>query len=107
MPRPISGKRFAPKIRMMIKRMMMSSGRPRRPIMALPFRYEGRRDSTTLLRASAGLRASRFGEPGAWALWALLLGCGPLSAQFSSGVNLVEVYAAVTDQAGNPVSGLK
>lgn len=30
-----------------------------------------------------------------------------VSAQFSSGVNLVEVYAAVTDQAGNPVTGLK
>jgi Ca-activated chloride channel family protein len=29
-----------------------------------------------------------------------------VSAQFSSGVNLVEVYAAVTDQAGNPVMGL-
>ena len=29
-----------------------------------------------------------------------------VSAQFSSGVNLVEVYAAVTDQAGNPVTGL-
>lgn len=29
-----------------------------------------------------------------------------LSAQFSSGVNLVEVYAAVTDEAGNPVRGL-
>ena len=29
-----------------------------------------------------------------------------VSAQFSSGVNLVEVYAAVTDQTGNPVTGL-
>jgi Ca-activated chloride channel homolog len=29
-----------------------------------------------------------------------------VSGQFSSGVNLVEVYAAVTDQAGNPVTGL-
>jgi Ca-activated chloride channel family protein len=29
-----------------------------------------------------------------------------VSAQFTSGVNLVEVYAAVTDQAGNPVPGL-
>lgn len=40
-------------------------------------------------------------------LIAILLGCGGvLSAQFSSGVNLVEVYAAVTDEAGNPVMGL-
>ena len=32
---------------------------------------------------------------------------GLVSAQFSSGVNLVEVYAAVTDSAGTPVTGLK
>jgi Ca-activated chloride channel homolog len=56
--------------------------------MALPFRYEKRADCTTLLAL----------------LWVL---AGTLaSAQFSSGVNLVEVYAAVTDQAGNPVTGL-
>jgi Ca-activated chloride channel homolog len=82
----------------MINRMMMSSGSPRRPIMMLPFRYEDRRDSTTLLRAS------RFG--GASLLMAALLAVPLLSAQFTSGVNLVEVYAAVTDQAGNPVTGL-
>lgn len=28
------------------------------------------------------------------------------AGQFTSGVNVVEVYAAVTDQAGNPVTGL-
>jgi Ca-activated chloride channel family protein len=38
---------------------------------------------------------------------ALLAGDRGISAQFSSGVNLVEVYAAVTDQSGNPVSGLR
>ncbi|HEX9366110.1 MAG TPA: VWA domain-containing protein [Vicinamibacterales bacterium] len=59
------------------------------------------RDSTTLLRAP------RFGEAGKRGLIAVLLGCGgAVSAQFSSGVNLVEVYAAVTDRAGNPVQGL-
>jgi Ca-activated chloride channel family protein len=37
----------------------------------------------------------------------LLLGWQLLAvAQFASGVNLVEVYAAVVDQAGNPVAGL-
>ena len=41
------------------------------------------------------------------AIVAVLLGWGGiLQAQFSSGVSLVEVYAAVTDQAGNPVTGL-
>ena len=42
---------------------------------------------------------------------ALLFLAGPekarLSAQFSSGVNIVEVYAAATDAAGNPVTGLR
>jgi Ca-activated chloride channel family protein len=59
--------------------------------MVLPFRkYEERPDSTTLVLLSA-----------------VLLGwVSVLSAQFSSGVNLVEIYAAVTDEAGNPVTGL-
>ena len=37
---------------------------------------------------------------------AVALAAPPVGAQFTSGVNLVEVYAAVTDQAGNPVTGL-
>jgi Ca-activated chloride channel family protein len=37
----------------------------------------------------------------------VLLGpAGPLSAQFSSGVSVVEVYASVTDERGEPVTGL-
>jgi Ca-activated chloride channel family protein len=31
----------------------------------------------------------------------------PASSQFTSGVNVVEVYAAVTDQDGQPVTGLR
>ena len=55
-----------------------------------PFADKGRRNSTTFALAAA-----------------LLLGWGTLSAaQFASGVNLVEVYAAVVDSAGNPVTGL-
>jgi len=57
----------------------------------------------------AGLfRASRFGTAGPLGLVLLTaaLASSLVSAQFSSGVNLVEVYAAVTDQAGNPVAGL-
>jgi Ca-activated chloride channel family protein len=95
--------------------------------MALPFDYEERGDSTTLLRppgygGRALLRASRVGGAGPWrpsresgaGPWgaltlglAILAGDPGISAQFSSGVNLVEVYAAVTDQAGNPVAGLR
>src|SRR5205085_5587158 len=55
--------------------------------MALPFKYEERRNSIILLLVA-------------------VLTAPVLSAQFSSGVNLVEVYAAVTDRAGNPVTGL-
>jgi Ca-activated chloride channel homolog len=43
-----------------------------------------------------------------WGLAALLLCCAAAApgAQFSSGVNLVEVYASVTDAAGEPIKGL-
>jgi Ca-activated chloride channel family protein len=40
-------------------------------------------------------------------LWAVLAAfAAPISAQFASGVNLVEVYATVTDPMGEPVAGL-
>jgi Ca-activated chloride channel homolog len=106
----------------------MSSGSPRLPNMALPFDYEEPGDSTTLLRASrfggagprrpsgyGGTSPSRpSGYAGRAGLWraltfglAILAGGPAVSAQFSSGVSLVEVYAAVTDQTGEPVTGLK
>jgi Ca-activated chloride channel homolog len=90
MPFPISGKRFAPKIRMMIMRMMMSSGIPSLPIMVKPFADKGRVNSITLALLGVGLLGWATAE----------------TAQFASGVNLVEVYAAVVDQNGTPVSGL-
>jgi Ca-activated chloride channel family protein len=37
---------------------------------------------------------------------AILLAAGPAAAQFTSGVNVVEVYAAVVDRCGTPVTGL-
>ena len=60
----------------------------------MPFDYEKRRDCNTL-RGFAGL-----------ALLLCVLAGTLVSGQFSSGVSLVEVYAAVTDEAGNPVTGL-
>ena len=56
----------------------------------VPFLLKGRRDCTTLALAAA-----------------VFLLAPAVSAQFSSGVNVVEVYAAVTDQSGAPVSGLR
>jgi Ca-activated chloride channel family protein len=35
-----------------------------------------------------------------------MIGGAPLAAQFASGVNVVEVYATVTDASGHPVTGL-
>jgi len=54
-----------------------------------PFACKGRANSTT----SAALAAALLGWAGG-------------GAQFRSGVNLVEVYAAVVDQGGKPVVGL-
>lgn len=75
----------------------MSSGIPTRPNMALPFVYGKGFDSTTFRRlpVTAALVAALLGA----------LAARP-AGQFSSGVNLVEVYAAVLDQSGNPVTGL-
>ena len=36
----------------------------------------------------------------------LVVFAAPIAAQFASGVNLVEVYATVTDRMGEPVAGL-
>lgn len=56
----------------------------------VPFLFTGRADCTTFALTSA-----------------LFLLAPAVSGQFSSGVNAVEVYAAVTDQNGAPVSGLR
>jgi Ca-activated chloride channel family protein len=58
--------------------------------MVVPFLLKGRRDCTTFALAAA-----------------VFLLAPAVSAQFSSGVNVVEVYAAVTDQNGAPVPGLR
>lgn len=55
-----------------------------------PFNWKGRANSTTSVTVAVLLLC-----------WTALAG-----AQFTSGVNLVEVYAAVVDQHGNPVTGL-
>jgi Ca-activated chloride channel family protein len=63
---------------------------PSLPIMVKPFALKERAHSITFALAAAALLG--WGVTGA--------------AQFSSGVNLVEVYAAVVDQNGTPVTGL-
>src|SRR6187549_4135343 len=102
MPRPSSGRRFAPKMRMMIKRQMMSSGNPTRPSMAILACRERQVDSITSPKRRLGVLALMVLP---WSVsW--LAPVGACSSQFSSGVNLVEVYAAVVDHDGKPVTGL-
>src|SRR4051812_10267724 len=99
MPRPISGRRFAPKIMMMMIRMMISSGKPRLPIARTPCGIWG--ESANSITVIRGLRQA------AALVIAVSAGAAVIDAgQFSSGVNLVEVYASVTDLRGNPVTGL-
>jgi Ca-activated chloride channel family protein len=88
-PRPISGSRLAPKIKMMMNRMTISSGIPR-PIQ-------------TPSTAGYALDSITF------ALVAALAVCSgvTLSGQFASGVSVVEVYASATNSLGEALTGLK
>src|SRR5262245_28645489 len=102
MPRPISGRRFAPKIRMMMARMIRSSGMPMLPISHLP---------RQLYHAGAGVTVVGFLAAAGGAIGLFPAGNGVLAQervpQFSTGVQLVEVYATVTDAKGGLVMGLK
>jgi hypothetical protein len=65
-----------------------------------PWLYcEGSADCITLTVRAAAAAALVAGT--------LALAVGPAAAQFRSGVNLVEVYASVTDARGNAVTDLK
>jgi Ca-activated chloride channel homolog len=91
MPRPISGRRLAPKIRMMMNTITTSSGRPRRPNMTAPSITRGvLANSITFGVAAAVFLCSAFAG----------------ASQFTSSVNVVEVYASVTDARGEPITGL-
>src|SRR5678816_2024328 len=92
MPLPSPGNRFAPKITMMIARMTSSSGRPIRPIVKL---------------------LGRIVLPNTRVFVFIFLIClcewemaSQPVAQFTTGVDLVEVYASVIDTRGMPVPGL-
>src|SRR4051794_22700689 len=116
MPRPISGNLLAPKIMMMMNRMTTSSGKPRRPIIRTPSRAVAEQGDCITLATAAGrtaaveTRRSAVTPISLAALTALVLLTAGASArgigQFTSGVNLVEVYASVTNAAGEPVSAL-
>src|SRR6185436_2747715 len=99
MPRPMSGSRLAPKIRIMMNRMTSSSGIPRWGIMVAP---------SGALSAHLITNCGRRRLYGRAVLGAVLLALGarPAPAQFTSSVNVVEVYATVTDAKGGPVTGL-
>src|SRR3954447_6566946 len=91
-PRASSGSRLAPKITIRMQRMTSSSGNPRLPIRSLLPRH-----CTTCGRAVL--------------LLAILAASAVLIAQeqqpsFHAGVDVVEVYASVTDGQGVPIAGL-
>ena len=76
----------------------MSSGTPR-PMIRAPWNLHGESsDCITLAGLAGGLVAL--------ALSVALTGPVLFAGQFTSGVNLVEVYASVTDPQGNPIRGL-
>ena len=78
-----------------MKRMMMSSGIPMRPIIKAPWNsWADLRDLITVRLLTVALAG------------AIAAGIGPAEAQFTSGVSLVEVYASVTDAKGEPITGL-
>src|SRR5581483_4122628 len=87
------GRRFAPKIRITISRMMRSSGSPSDPNMLMLQRVVSRETAWIVPLIGAALLAVAAGESAAY-------------GQFTSGVSLVEVYASVADRAGRPVTGL-
>jgi len=84
---------------MMMIRMTTSSGKPRLPIGRAPWIFRGELvDCITVAR-----RAARQAVTG---LALAIGGVTAVSGQFTSGVNLVEVYASVTDEHGQPIKGL-
>src|SRR5262245_47048555 len=93
MPLPSPGSRFAPKMTMTIARMTSSSGRPIRPMVKLllgrivpPY---SRVFVSIFLISLCSYEIASLG-----------------AAQFASGVDLVEVYATVSDSRGEPIAGL-
>lgn len=67
--------------------------------MAAPCSGANSRDSTTVHGAAAALGTALLAA-------GVLSAAEPAAPQFSSSVNVVEVYATVTDKAGEPVTGL-
>src|SRR5437588_3121602 len=115
MPRPISGSGLAPKMMMPMARITISSGNPIRPVSELPPLLAGQK----LARCRGARRGNRIDctttrpTGGTGHLVGLLMFAvvapfvRPAPApQFASGVDLVEVYATVTDERGEPVAGL-
>jgi len=111
-PRPISGSRLAPKIRMTIARMTINSGNPIRVMGKLLTLLAGQKRAACRRRNHADCTIRRPSR-GTIHLVGLLIftaiGADALRGagwQFVSGVDLVEVYATVTDARGEPVTGL-
>ena len=104
MPLPISGRRLAPKISMMITRMISISGKPMGPKSA-----SGKLMSGSVQPHTAAILAIlALTSTSTWlgAYGKLADTADDQQPTFSSRVTQVEVYATVTDQNGRAVKGL-
>src|SRR5689334_8503361 len=114
MPRPISGSRLAPKIRMTISRMTSISGKPIRPMTCSFWMllHGAFRDLSTK-GSACGRELAACGLAlvvlTVWLIGAAAAepeGQSHAESRFASGVQLIEVYTTVTDREGQPVTGL-
>ena len=99
MPLPISGRRLAPKIKMMISRIITISGNPMGPKNATKLMEGSLRPHCVAILVILALTSATSGATHGQA-------APPQQPQFSSRVTQVEVYATVTDAQGRAIKGL-
>src|SRR4051812_10887510 len=108
-PRASSGRRLAPKISTRIVTMTTSSGIPSEPIVRLLSRRprRERRRTDRHGHSTIGCAASQHLLAGAVALTLGSVVGAAEPPQFGTSVQVVEVYASVTDSRGEPIRGLR
>src|SRR5215203_4346049 len=110
-PRASSGRRLAPKISTRIVTMTSSSGIPSEPILRLlsrrPFsRYGPAVGCPDSITGSATLSGVTTAAAAGLLLAVAATSAGGQTPQFGTSVQVVEVYASVTDGKGEPIRGL-
>src|SRR5262245_66316702 len=110
MPRPISGSRLAPKMMMTMARMTTNSGNPIRPMVKLLALLADQKPPCCTRKSQLDCTTTRprrrNGHLVGFLMFGALVAGGRAAPQFTSGVDLVEVYATVSDARGEPVADL-